>query len=69
MNWTFKTSHAISISSSKSLGFAMLSNVDGPFGVKIKPTIGPKPLDKFMIPNEHHHNQNPHAYAHSNQMF
>jgi hypothetical protein len=51
------------------LGFAMLSNVDGPFGVKIKPTIGPKPLDKFMIPNEHHHNQNPHAYAHSNQMF
>jgi len=23
----------------------------------------------FMIPSEHHHNQNPHAYAYSNQMF
>jgi hypothetical protein len=47
----------------------MFLNANSPFGVKIKPTIELKPLVKFMSPSEHHHNQNLHAYAHSNQLF
>jgi hypothetical protein len=47
----------------------MLLDVDGSLSIELKPTIGLEYLTKFLIPNEYHCNQNPHAYAHSNQIF
>jgi hypothetical protein len=42
MSWTFKTSHGISIFSSKSLGIVMLLNADGRIRIEIELIIGPK---------------------------
>jgi hypothetical protein len=47
----------------------MFLDANGPVGIEVKPTTSPKPQLNSMIRSEHHHNQNPHAYAHSNQMF
>jgi hypothetical protein len=51
MSWTFKTSHAIYVSSSNSLGVAMLSHANGPLGIKIKPTTNLKSSTKFYESN------------------
>jgi hypothetical protein len=48
----------------------MLSNANGPLGIKIEPTIGPKSLTKFF--NSKWKSLESKAsciYAHSNQMF
>jgi len=45
----------------------MLLDVDGRLGMKIELTQIFQV--NSLIPYEHHHNQNYHAYAHSSQMF
>ncbi len=37
--------------------------------LKSNQLLAQNPQLNSLIPYEHHHNQNPHAYAHSNQMF
>jgi hypothetical protein len=42
MSWAFKTSYAISIFSSKSLGNVVLLDANGQLGIKIEQTTSPE---------------------------